>query len=175
MARHKAGPDLEPDFPMPERYSGVYLERRRASGWQLYEAVGIARGDRESPARQMLKNFELFGAPHTAIITTDAEQGVYGAVDSGLYVGTFLLAAQSLGLGAVPQAALATYAPLVREHFSIPKDRLVLLGISFGYPDLSHPPTAIARAAPRPRKSCNRRTLDPRRRVSTSRKPPELR
>jgi nitroreductase len=133
------GAGSEPDFPMPERYEGIYRERRRESGWQLYGAVGIARGDREASALQALKNFELFGAPHAAIVTTDAGQGVYGAVDTGVYVGTFLLAAQALGLGAIPQAALARYGPFVRKHFSIPDDRKILLGISFGYPDRQHP------------------------------------
>lgn len=133
------GAGSEPDFPMPERYEGVYRERRRACGWQLYNAVGIARGDREASAHQAMKNFDLFGAPHAAIITTDAGRGVYSAVDTGLYVGAFLLAAQSLGLGAIPQAALARYGPFVREYFSIPDDRKMLLGISFGYPDRQHP------------------------------------
>ncbi|MEV0544500.1 nitroreductase [Nocardia salmonicida] len=128
-----------PDIPMPEKYTGVHLERRRESGWQLYQAVGISRGDREASARQAFKNFELFGAPHCAIITIDAGQGAYGALDTGLFVGNFLLAAQSLGLGAIPQAALATRAPFVREFFQIPADRAVLLGISFGWPDRDHP------------------------------------
>jgi nitroreductase len=133
------GPNLAPDLPMPQRYTGVHLERRRESGWQLYEAVGIARGDREASAQQALKNFELFGAPHAAVITVDASQGAYGVLDTGVYVGNFLLAAQSLGLGAIPQAALATYAAFIREYFGIRADRAVLIGISFGYPDPGHP------------------------------------
>lgn len=128
-----------PDFPMPERYEGVYRERRRECGWQLYEAVGVERGERAGSRVQTLKNFDLFGAPHAAIITTDANQGVYAAVDSGLYVLAFVLAAQTLGLGAIPQAALAHHGRFVHEHFAIPADRNVLLGISFGYPDHAHP------------------------------------
>lgn len=127
------------DFEPPAEYRGVYRERRRASGWQLYEAVGVARGDREASARQAFENFRFFGAPHVAIVTTDAVHDVYGAVDTGLYIGTFLLAAQSLGLGAIPQAALAGHATLIRGHFDISADRKILLGISFGYPDTDHP------------------------------------
>lgn len=127
------------DFDAPAEYRGVYQERRRATGWQLYEAVGIARGDREASARQAFENFRFFGAPHVAIITTDAVHDVYGAVDSGLYMGTFLLAARSLGLGAIPQAALASHATLIRRHFDIPDDRKILAGISFGYADIDHP------------------------------------
>jgi nitroreductase len=138
----QAGPAFAPDFGRPPEYEGVYRERRRESGWQLYQAVGVARGDREASARQSLKNYELFGAPHAAIITVDARQGVYAAVDGGVYVGTFLLAAHSLGIAVIPQAALAMYSPFLREYFSIPDDRKVLLGMSFGYPDLEHPANA---------------------------------
>ncbi|WP_443443715.1 nitroreductase [Glutamicibacter ardleyensis] len=127
------------DFEHPAEYAGVYLERRRASGWQLYEAVGIARGDREASAKQAFENYRFFGAPHVAILTTDAVHGVYGAVDAGMYVDSFLLAARSLGLGAIPQAALAGHSALIRQHFEIPEDRKILLGISFGYADESHP------------------------------------
>lgn len=127
------------DFGGPLEYRGVYRERRRASGWQLYEAVGVQRGDRVASARQAFENFRLFGAPHVAIVTTDANQGVYGAVDAGLWVGTFLLAAHSLGIATIAQASIASHSPFVHEHFGIPEDRKVLVGISFGYPDRDHP------------------------------------
>ncbi len=133
------GTDIHPDIAMPQQYTGVHLQRRRESGWQLYEAVGITRGDRESSAKQARENFRLFGAPHCAVITVDAALGTYGVLDTGLYVANFLLAAESLGLGAIPQAALATYSPFLRDYFDVPADRSVLLGISFGWPDRSHP------------------------------------
>lgn len=126
------------DFPFPTSYTGASRERRRESGWQLYDAVGVERGDREGSFVQGLRNFELFGAPHVAIITTEEELGVYGAVDCGLYVQTFLLAAQSLGLGACAQAALAGQSPLLHEHLDLPEHRRVVCGISFGHPDPDH-------------------------------------
>lgn len=138
-ARIADGPATEPDIPFPESYEGVFQERRRTSGWQLYESVGIAPGDRAASARQMLRNFDFFGAPHLALITTERDLGTYGAVDCGLFIQTFLLAAHSAGLGAVPQAAIATQAPLLREHFAIGENRLILAGISFGYPDRDAP------------------------------------
>jgi nitroreductase len=128
-----------PDFTFPLAYEGIYRERRRAAGWQLYESLGIAKGDRVASGRQMLENFQLFGAPHAAIVTTDRSLGVYGAVDCGLFVQSFLLAAASRGVATIPQAAIASQAPLVREHLNLPDDRLVLLGISFGYAEEGHP------------------------------------
>ena len=132
-------PEQAFDFSPPAQYTGVYRDRRRESGWQLYEAVGVTRGDREASARQAFENFRFFGAPHVAVITTDAEQGTYGAVDAGLYVATFLIVARSLGIATIPQAALAGRSDFFRDYFQIPDDRKVLLGISFGYADEAHP------------------------------------
>ncbi|NVN87744.1 MAG: nitroreductase [Rhodopseudomonas sp.] len=126
------------DFPFPREYKGVYQERRRESGFQLYNTLGIARGDKAAYARQALENFNFFGAPHVAIITTDEALGVYGAIDCGGYVTSFMLAAQALGLATVPQAALAFHAAVVRKHFGMADDRRMVCGISFGYPDREH-------------------------------------
>lgn len=127
------------DFPFPREYRGVYLARRRESGFQLYNTLGIARGDRAAYRRQSLENFKLFGAPHVAIVTTDEALGVYGAVDCGGYVSNFMLAAEALGIATVPQAALAFHAGTVRRHFGLGDDRRVVCGISFGYEDRAHP------------------------------------
>lgn len=127
------------DFPWPREYQGVYQERRRECGFALYDSVGIARGDRDASARQAQENFRLFGAPHVAIITSDEALGVYGAVDCGAYVANFLLAAASLGVATIPQAALASRSALLREFFGLGDDRRVVCGISFGYADAAHP------------------------------------
>ncbi|CAL74855.1 conserved hypothetical protein; putative nitroreductase [Bradyrhizobium sp. ORS 278] len=126
------------DFPFPREYNGVYLDRRRESGFQLYNALGIERGDKAGYARQALENYNLFGAPHVAIIHSDEALGTYGAIDCGGYVTSFMLAAQALGIATVPQAALAFHSDLVRQHFGLGDDRKVVCGISFGYPDLAH-------------------------------------
>ena len=126
------------DFPFPREYRGVYLDRRRESGFQLYNALGIQRGDKAAYQKQMLENFRFFGAPHVAIITSDEALGVYGAVDCGGYVSNFMLAAQSLGIATVPQAALAGQSDVVRRHLGFADDRRLVCGISFGYADGAH-------------------------------------
>ena len=126
------------DFPFPREYRGVYLQRRRESGFQLYNTLGISRGDRAAYAKQGLENFNFFGAPHVAIIHTDEALGVYGAIDCGAYVGNFMLAAQALGLGTIAQAALAHQSGLIRRHFKLGDDRRVVCGISFGFADRDH-------------------------------------
>ena len=127
------------DFSFPREYRGVYAERRRESGFQLYNALMIPRGDKSAYARQALENFKFFGAPHVAVVTTEEALGVYGAVDCGAYVANLLLAAEACGVAAVPQASLAFYSDVVREHFGLGSDQSILCGISFGIADTAHP------------------------------------
>ena len=138
MAAARAGAPNSNDFPFPREYRGVYLERRRESGFQLYNTLGIAKGDKVAYSKQAMENFNFFGAPHVAIIHTDEALGVYGAVDCGGYVTSFMLTAQALGLATVPQAALAHHAGEIRSHFGLGDDRKIVCGISFGYADREH-------------------------------------
>jgi nitroreductase len=137
------GSDQGPDIAFPERYEGVARERRRHCAWQLYDSVGVTWGDRQASGRQTMENFALFGAPHLAIVTTDAHLGPYGGTDCGLFLQTFMLAAASLGVATIAQAAIASCAPALRQRYNIPGDRHVLCGISFGYEDPNHPANAF--------------------------------
>jgi nitroreductase len=137
-AEAASGAPHDSDFPFPREYLGVYLDRRRESGFQLYNALSIPRGDKVAYARQALENYNFFGAPHVAVIHTDEPLGVYGAIDCGAYVSNFMLAAQALGLGTIPQAALARHSGLIRKHFALADDRRVVCGISIGYVDRGH-------------------------------------
>ena len=117
----------------------MYLARRRECGIQLYQSVGIGRGDKQGAARQGMENYRLFGAPHVLIVTTDEALGVYGVLDCGAWVNNFMLAARSLGVASIAQAALGAHAKFLRSHFGLPEDRRVVCGISFGYEDAAQP------------------------------------
>ena len=82
-------------------------ERRKTCGPQLYQAVKITRKDEAGKRNQFLENFRLFGAPHLALVIAPAYLGFYAALDRGLYVNTFMLAATSLGIDTIAQAAIA--------------------------------------------------------------------
>jgi nitroreductase len=142
VAHAKAHPP-QPDLPFPAEYLGVYLERRRACGLQLYAATGVERGDKPAYERQWLENYRLFGAPHLAIVTTHAPLGIYGAIDCGAYVQNFMLAACALGVASIAQAAQAAVAGFWREQLALPGDRQLVCGIAFGYEDAAHPANAF--------------------------------
>jgi nitroreductase len=134
-----SGAQQQPDFPFPERYEGEYRARRVRCGVQLYQSLAIGRDDRAAAKAQALENFRLFDAPHVALLTTEEALGFWGGVDCGLYVNSFMLAARSLGVDSIAQAALASYPGFVREYFGLPSNRKLVCGISFGYADNKHP------------------------------------
>jgi nitroreductase len=138
LAHIEQSPKPKPDIPFPREYREPYLARRRECGFALYDAVGVARGDKAAYARQTRENFRLFGAPHVALISTDEALGTYGVLDCGAYVGSFMLAAQAFGVASIAQAALANYSPFMRAHFGLPDEQLVVCGISFGYANENH-------------------------------------
>lgn len=74
------GPEV-PDIPAPERFEGVYAQRRRACGKAPYDAMRVARVDRAGRVRQMLEKFRFFCARHHAIVTSPSALGTYDALD----------------------------------------------------------------------------------------------
>ncbi|MCW5621562.1 MAG: nitroreductase family protein [Burkholderiales bacterium] len=125
----------------PLAYEGVYRERRKICGVQLYQSVGIGREDRDAAAEQSLENFRFFGAPHLAILPPRRSSAcTEGCSTAKLYIQkSFMLAAVDSGVQCIAQAALAAYAPFVRACLDIPESRRVVCGISFGYADSAAP------------------------------------
>ncbi|MFL2811259.1 MAG: nitroreductase [Paracoccaceae bacterium] len=127
------------DIPFPLEYKGIYRERRKECGLQLYESVGIKKGETEKAFLQMNENFKFFGAPHVAIITSEKSLGTYGAIDCGAFVSTFTLTAASMKISTIPQAAIASLSNVVRETLNISNEKDIICAISFGYENAEHP------------------------------------
>jgi nitroreductase len=136
-ARQSSG--SAPDVAWPREYTGVQRDRRRATGFQLYGALGIGRDEAERRREQALENYRLFGAPNFLLVTTPEELGAYGVLDCGSWVANFLAAARAHGVDTIAQAAVAHHSQFMRRWFAVPADRLVVCGISFGYADMGHP------------------------------------
>lgn len=117
-------------------FHGVYKERLKAQGASYYQALGIAREDRDQRRTTALRNLDFFGAPHAALLFMPAiGDSVRVAGDVGMYAQTFLLSLTAHGLGGIPQTMLGSYADTVRETLGIDPSLKMLFGISFGYPD----------------------------------------
>lgn len=124
----------EPDFSFPMEYPEPYLGHRRACGVALYQSMGIAKGDVEGRRKAWLRNYEIFDAPHAAIVAMDKRWGVYAAIDVGAWLGMLLLAFTAEGIACCPQASLGAYPPALREILPIAPTEGVLFGLAIGKP-----------------------------------------
>lgn len=121
------------------KFEGVHRARQIACAAALYRQQGVERHDSEGRRRSMLRNFDLFDAPHLAIVCMDRTFGVELALDVGCWLQTFLLALEALGVQSCAQAALRAYPDVLRAELQIPADLRILCGVSFGYEDEAEP------------------------------------
>lgn len=123
-------------------YVGVYKDRRIGAAVALFESTGVGRHDKEARGRSMMRNFELFDAPHAAFFFMPRAFHLHGAADVGMYVQTLMLAMTAHGLGSCAQGALGQQASFVKRTLGVDPELMLLFGLSFGTPDDDHPSTA---------------------------------
>lgn len=143
-----SGTPRRSDYPYSSNFTGVLRKRQVDCAVELYRHMGVGRDDQAGRTRVGLRNFQLFDAPHVAFFCMPAEFGAAVAVDVGMYVQTLMLAMTAHGIASCAQASIRSYPELVREAFGLDEQMHVLLGLSFGYEDVSHPAnrTRIGRA-----------------------------
>jgi len=131
--RHAPAPTLWARRQTPHR------EHRAACAGALYRAMAISRHDRLARHDAWLRNFQLFDAPHIAIVSCDRRLGPYAYVDVGVWLGYLLTAAAALGIDTCPMASLASYPRPLRAHLPIADTDVILLGIALGRADAAAP------------------------------------
>ena len=126
-----------PDYLQLFDYPEPLLSRRRATGFGLYEALGIARSDKEARAKQFEKNFAFFDAPCAVFVYAHKALDHYAVLDVGCFLQSFLLAATARGVHTCAQAVLASFPDVVRAHFDLSgpdgDDHKLICGIAVGY------------------------------------------
>lgn len=127
------------DFGDPEdlmdAFEGEHRRLQIECATEMYGHMGVARGDMPGRIAAARRNFELFDAPHVAIVCMLKRYGLGVALDVGMYVQTLMLALSSRGIGSCAQASLRQYPTLIRAQLGIPDDQRIMCGVSFGYED----------------------------------------
>ncbi len=135
-----AGTAEHPDYLYyPAHWREPYLGRRRACGYALYGALGIAREDKVRRARQWDANFDFFGAPVGLLFFLERGMSHGAWVDLGIFLQSIMLLALEQGLATCPQAALADYPDVVRSVLGVSEELILVCGMALGYPDREHP------------------------------------
>jgi nitroreductase len=130
----------EPDsreFRRGEPFTGVHRDRQVGCAIQLFEAMGIARDDKDARQDWVLRGFRQFDAPVCVIITYD--RALDGSDDTpfdcGAVTTALVNAAWSKGLGCVINSQGIMQSPVVREHAGIPEDQVIMKAVAMGWPD----------------------------------------
>ena len=120
------------DIPYPERYEGLYKQRRYDCGMQLYESLNIKKEDYNARKKQSLENFKFFNAPYVAFITSEKLLGTYGVLDCGAFITNFMNFCTYYGVNSIAQAALASFSKTIKTFLDIDAKRSLVCCISFG-------------------------------------------
>ena len=123
----------------PPKLKEPYRTYRYELGEEMYSILGIPREDKESRIKQVLKNFEFFGAPAGLFCYVDKQMGPPQWSDLGMFLATFMLLAKEAGLDTCAQEAWSIKNRCVSEFVGAPDNEMLFCGMAIGYADKNAP------------------------------------
>ncbi|MFP6706895.1 MAG: nitroreductase [Alphaproteobacteria bacterium] len=136
--RMLAGAEVQREIPVrADGYQGIHRQRQVEVAVQLFEAMGIARDDKERRQDWVMRGFRQFDAPVSIVMTYDKslEPATISHFDLGAVVYGLVLAAWTRGLGTVINGQGIMQSAVVREHAQIPEWQTIMTCIAMGYPN----------------------------------------
>lgn len=132
-----AGVPPKRDFATHGAYEGIHRQRQVEVAVQLFEAMGIARDDKEMRQDWVMRGFRQFDAPVSIVLTYDKvlEPASIAQFDLGALSYGICLAAWDRGLGTVINSQGIMQSDVVRKHAGIPDDENIMTCIAMGYPN----------------------------------------
>jgi len=119
----------------PVEWQSPYKERRLATGIQLYQALNIARDDKQKRQEQWAANYRAFDAPVMLFFFMDPIMQMGSFLDYGTFLQSIMLTALEEGLATCPQAALGEYPGIVKKTLGYPDESILICGMAIGYED----------------------------------------
>jgi nitroreductase len=132
------GDGIEYDI-YPRDLKEPYMARRRGVAYEMFELVGVTREDKVGRARQMMRNFDFFGAPVGMILTIERFMGPPQYSDLGIFLQSLMLLARERGLHTCAQEAWSTWGKTIREVVGVPDEELIFCGLALGHADPDAP------------------------------------
>ncbi len=135
--RMLAGAEVQREIPVRGGYEGIHRQRQIKVAVQLFEAMGIARDDKEGRQDWVMRGFRQFDAPVSIVMTYDKslEPATISHFDLGAVTYGLVLAAWTRGLGTVINGQGIMQSAVVREHAKIPDWQVIMTCIAMGYPN----------------------------------------
>ena len=120
-----------------EKFREPYLARRRKVGWDLYNLLGIKKGDYEKTKNFHSQNFRFFNAPVGMIFTIEKDLGWMSWLDYGMFIQNICTAARGYGLHTCPQAAWGQMHEYLAPLLDINDNYIIHCGLSLGWEETS--------------------------------------
>jgi nitroreductase len=132
-----AGSSVDREIKLNHGYEGPHRERQIEIAVQLFEAMGIARDDKERRMDWVMRGFRQLDAPVSIVITVDKAlaDDTIAHFDCGAATYGLVLAAWSKGIGSVINGQGIMQSSVVRENANIPEDQVIMTCVAMGYPD----------------------------------------
>ena len=123
----------------PKDLEGRYEAQRRAVGIEMFNSIGLERGDGAGRVAQMAKNWDSFGAPVQLFTYTRKYMGPPQWSDMGMWLQSVMLLLREAGLDSCAQEIWAMYGTYMRELLNIDDDHIFFCGMAIGYRDPDAP------------------------------------
>ena len=132
----------------PKPIIDPWRARRFACGEAMYASIGVPREDKTARLLQFARNFEFFGAPVGLFVSLHKSMQPGQWSDCGMFIQSFVLAAEEAGLATCCQEFWAAFPKAVKGAVGIGGDYTLFCGIALGHADPDAPinTTRTARA-----------------------------
>jgi nitroreductase len=131
--------ELEYDWNAPLAEDG-YKARLHGISRGMFEALGIAREDKQARLQAMGRNATSFDAPCVVFVYFPRLMKEPQWSDTGMWLQTVALLLREEGLDSCFQEFMAYYADVIRDFLGLEKERYMLFcGMAIGYRDPDAP------------------------------------
>ena len=128
---------MQPESPAydiyPPKLKEPYRTYRYDLGEQMYSLLGISREDKDARIKQVLKNFNFFGAPVGIFCFIDKSMGPPQWSDLGMFLQTLMLLAKEAGLDTCAQEAWSMKQDSIKSFLNADDNLLLFCGMALGY------------------------------------------
>ena len=130
---------LEYDWDAPKQ-EDAYKNRLYELSANMFDALGIARDDKEGRMKSMLRNRDSFDAPAVMFVYFPRLMKSPQWSDTGMWLQTVALLLREEGLDSCFQEFMAFYADPIREFLGLDHERYMFFcGMAIGYRDPDAP------------------------------------
>ena len=119
----------------PEKLGEPWRTRRFDVGEALYALLAIPREDKPARIRQLMKNYEFFGAPVGVFFSIDRQFDKGQWAHLGMFMQSIALTATEMGLSTCMQEAWSARAKTVSAFLGLGEHEQLYCGMALGYAD----------------------------------------